>query len=81
MVGSGEVGCPGGAGEPEASFVEEGVVAAAHHDQVVEVGGASVGPMDDVMDVTPVGRTVTAGEPAMPVTNEDGPALGGGDGP
>jgi hypothetical protein len=41
-------------GDGPAVLVEEPVVVSAEEDEIVEVGGASVGPVDDMMDLEPV---------------------------
>ena len=50
-----------GVGDGPAVVVEEPVVVSTQQDQIVEVGGASVGPVDDMMDLEPV-----AGAPSDP---------------
>jgi len=60
--------------------VDASVVRAAEQDLVVEVGHAAVSPVDDVVDVTPDGRTVTAGVDAVAVADGEGLAVGGGRG-
>jgi hypothetical protein len=57
----------GDAGAAVAAFVDEAVVA-AQQDEVVEVGGSSGGPVDDVVGLAPVRWAVTAGEPATAVS-------------
>lgn len=47
--------------------MSEGVVIAAEQDEVGEVGGTSVGPVDEVVDVTPAGGAVTTGMLAVPI--------------
>lgn len=57
------------------------VVAAAEKFEVPEGGWSAVGPMPDVMDVTPAGRPVAAGMSAVPVTGDDCPSHGWGNDP
>lgn len=57
------------------------VVVAAEELEVVEAGGASELPGDDVVDVAPLRRPVAAGVLAVPVPVDDCFAEGGGDDP
>jgi hypothetical protein len=54
--------------------VQERVVVAAEKDQVVESGFATVGPVDDVVNVAPAGISSATGMLAMPVTGHHGAA-------
>jgi hypothetical protein len=53
-------------------FMDQGVVVAAEETEVVENCFASVGPEDNVVDVTPAGRPATAGSGAVTVSGDDG---------
>ena len=53
----------------------------AEHDEVVEVGGPAVGPVQDVVGVAHHRRAVAAGEGAVPVAGDQGAPLGGADQP
>jgi hypothetical protein len=44
------------------------MVGGTHHGEVVQVGDSSGLPWNEVVNLTPAGRTVTAGEDAVPVT-------------
>jgi hypothetical protein len=57
--------------------VDHDVVAAAEQAEIVEVGGATVDPVLQVVRVGPFDRAVTAGEDAAAVTVGEGPALRG----
>ena len=61
------------------SFVDQGVVVPAEHDQVVEACGTALGPGDEMVDVTPSRRPVASGEDAVQVTGDDGNPEGGRD--
>ncbi len=63
-----------------AAFVQGTVVAAAQQYQVVQVGGASVDPVDEVMAFAPGGRPIAAGVHTPRVTNDQGAAQRGVDG-
>lgn len=56
----------------------EDVVVPAEQFEVPEGGGSSVGPVPDVVDVTPSRRAVTAGMGAMPVAGDHRPSHRGG---
>ena len=73
------VGLVGVAGEPEGAFVVEAVVVTAEADEVVGVGGAAVAPVDDVVDVEPLG-VGAAGGSAAAVAVFDGAACAAVDG-
>ena len=51
----------------ESAVVDLGVVAGAERDEVVQVGGAAVFPMVDVVDVAPVEWPVAVGGGALVV--------------
>ncbi len=57
------------------------MVVSAEEDQVVEVGLAAVGPMNDVVDVAPSGRPSTAIGPAVTVSGNCSPPQGGRNNP
>ena len=61
--------------------VDEGVVVSAEETEVFETGFASVGPGDDVVDVTPSGFAFTAFPYTVTVSGDDGSAETGGDDP
>src|SRR3970282_1879908 len=61
--------------------VDSGVVVAAEGSEVVGLGGASVCPVSDVVDVAPAGVAGASGPGAVSVSGDDGPAEGGGDDP
>ena len=67
-----EADLPGG-------VVEDAVVFAAEQDEVVEVGGAAVGPVDDVVGVAHDRWAGAAGEGAVSVAGDQGAPQGGGD--
>jgi hypothetical protein len=58
----------------------DGVVVAAEQDEVVQVGGSAVGPVDDVVGDAPGGWAGAAGEGAAAVSGGEGGELGGGGG-
>ena len=53
-------------------MVGEGVVVAEEETEVFEFGFASVGPVDDVVDVAPGGGSVASAPDAVPVPGDDG---------
>ena len=59
--------------------VDDAVVAAAQQDEIVEVGGAAVGPVSDVVGVGPAGGVGAAGVGAALVAGGQGFALVDGD--
>ena len=59
------------------AVVNRAVVQGAHGDGVVDVGGATVEPFDDVVELAIHCRDGAPGGLAAPVAGEDGPALGG----
>ena len=66
---------PGGAvahGEVPDALVVGGVVAGAEQGQVVEVGGAAVAPMDEVVGVAAVRGYAAAGDDAASVAGGTG---------
>ena len=68
-----------GAADGQLAFVDGGVVELAEQDQVVQVGGAAGGPVDEVVGFQVVGL-VAAGELAHPVVaDHQGAAEGAGD--
>ena len=80
------VGASGGDGpgagvalEPPAGVVDEVVMPPAQQDAVVEVGGPVVVPGAEVVGVAPFGLPITAREPAAAVSDDQGPALAGGE--
>src|SRR5215475_2122391 len=60
------VGC---SGESPPSFVDGSVVSPAEEDEVVQAGGAAVGPRDDVVGVGPWRRAVAVGPGAAAVSD------------
>lgn len=62
-------------------LVGEGVVVAAEEGEVLEDCFASVGPVDDVVDVAPVGGSAASAPGAVAVSGDDGSSLGWVDGP
>src|SRR5260370_3867197 len=50
-------------------FVNEAMVAPTQQASVGEVGFAAIDPMDQVMAIAPVGRTVATGKPAVVVAD------------
>jgi hypothetical protein len=60
----------GGHSDAPVGMVDESVVSAAEGDAVCEAGGAMVGPVHDVVDVTPAGRYETAGISASTVSDD-----------
>ena len=76
----GPVGAPSAVGlsfDAEA-VVDLGVVPFAEQRGVVQAGLAAVEPVDEVVDVAPVGRCVAAGEHAVPVAASRPPGVGAG---
>jgi hypothetical protein len=63
-------------GGPSGS-VDDVVVVVAEQDEVGEVGGSAVFPVDDVVGVAPAGGPVAAGEDAAAVAGDERAALGG----
>src|SRR5713226_10631209 len=55
--------------QPE--LVDESMVAPTQQAGVGEVGFATIGPMDDVVPVAPIGRPVAAREAAVLVSNDE----------
>ena len=80
VCGWDEFGSPVGA-ESDGPFVlvDESVVVSAEGDAVVAVGPAAVAPEHDVVDVAPAAWSITAGEGAAAVAEEDGCACGAGE--
>src|SRR5919106_1572576 len=73
----------GGVGEEfgvPAGGVEQVVVPRAFEDKVFEAGGSAAGDPLDVMRLAPFGWSVTAGEPAVLVPDDQGVVQVGGDG-
>src|SRR6266508_584429 len=68
------------AGNRPAGFVAEAVMGTAEEEQVVQVSGAAVHPVLDVMAVGPLGRAVAAGEPAAAIPDGQRTVLGARDG-
>jgi hypothetical protein len=73
------VGAVGVAGDGEEAFVDHAVVGGAEGEQVGGVGGAAVGPVDEVVDVEPA-VVAAAGDAAGVVALFDDDAEPGGDG-
>src|SRR5215216_6184127 len=80
---------PGGGGEPAvgaagqlpAALMDAPVMGSADQGQVVQLGGAAVDPVPQMMGVTPGQGTVTVGEDTTLVADGEGVALGRGDDP
>jgi hypothetical protein len=72
------VGAVGVAGDGEEAFVDHAVVGGAEGEQVGGVGGAAVGPVDEVVDVEPA-VVAAAGDAAGVVALFDDDAEPGGD--
>ena len=68
-----------GSGWAALGLVSEPVVVAAEEGEVVEVRFAAVGPVFDVVGVTPAWRSVAALPGAAAVAGGEGAALGWGD--
>ena len=66
------------AGQGPSAFVEAAVVEGADEGEVVDVGGAVVGPVRQVVGVE-VTAAVTAGEPARSIPDLEGVTQPGGD--
>src|SRR4051795_6645959 len=80
----GAVGAPGvpsavGLSLDAEAVVDLGVVSLAEQRGVLQAGLAAVDPLEQMVDVAPVGRGVAAGEHALTVAQLDGPAQLGGD--
>ena len=69
------------ADEPPAALMDRPMVGPAQQGQVLEVGGAAVQPVPQMMGLTPGQRPSTAGKPTAAVADGQGEALGGGDDP
>jgi hypothetical protein len=67
--------------EPPATLVDRAVVGPAQQDQVDQVGGAAVQPVDQMMGVTPGQGPLAVGEPTAPVAHRQGDPLGAGHDP
>jgi len=61
--------------------VDDAVVSAAEHHEIVDIGSAAVQPMPDMVYLAPEWGSVAAGMGAAAVTGGDGFALRGGDTP
>ena len=80
-LGWDELGAGGGFADPPAvGLVDDVVVVVAQQAQVVQVGGASVGPVVDVVGVAVAGSSSAAGEPAAFVPQDHRSAQGAGGG-
>ena len=66
--------------QPALLVVQLVVVLVAEQDEVVEVGGSAVGPVDDVVGLALGWPAVAAGDDAFLVPGDQRPPLGGGDG-
>jgi hypothetical protein len=66
----------GRGGDAVDAVVDCGVVSPAEQDHVVEGGGATVSPMDDVVSVAPARRMVAPIPSASPVPAIEGPPYG-----
>ena len=61
-------------GDGPGGVVDEVVVVAAEQDEVVQAGGAAVGPVLDVVGVGPAGGSGAAWECAVSVADDQGPS-------
>jgi hypothetical protein len=52
----------GRTGQPPAALVDRPMMGPAHQGQVVQVGGAAIGPVDQMMALTPGKGPITVGE-------------------
>ena len=82
VVGAGrDLGCPGVAeSDLPLTAMDEAVMPAAEQVGVVEVGGSAVGPVPDVVVVSPGAGYGAAGEDAADVAEQDRFAGGDGEG-
>ena len=67
--------------KPPAALVDRAVVGPADQGQVVQVGGAAMEPMSEMVGFAPGRGPLAAGEGAAAVADDQGGALGGGDDP
>src|SRR5664279_1498660 len=66
-------GAVGGPADLPVAMVDLGMMEWAEEAAIVVAGGAAVGPVDNMMDVGPAGRSVAAGPAAALVPQGDGP--------
>ena len=71
----------GVAGQPPAALMDRAMMGAAEQGQVVEVGGAAMEPVSEVVGFAPGRGPVAAGHHTAAVADDQGGALGGGDDP
>ena len=64
-----------------AALMDRPMMGSAHQDQVVQVGGAAVQPVPQVMGLTPGQGPPAVGEDTAAVADGQGPVLGGADDP
>ena len=67
----------GPADAPPAALMDRPMVRPAQQGQVLEVGGAAIQPVPQMMGLTPGQRPSTAGEATAAVAHRQGEALGG----
>ena len=70
-VGTVEVEVTGGSFDAPASLVDQGVVMSAEEDQIVEAGGPTLCPGDEMVNVAPAGGPVASGEDTVEVSGHD----------
>jgi hypothetical protein len=80
VVGGGELAV-GSADEPPAALVDGPMMGPTQEGGVVQVGGAAIQPVPDVMALAPGQGPAAAGDDAAAVADGQGLALGGGDDP
>ena len=68
-------------GKPPAALVDRPMMGSAQQHQVVQIGGAAVQPVPQMMRVTPGKGPLAVGEDTAAVPDREGAALGGGDDP
>src|SRR5215217_3819150 len=81
LAGGGGDPAVGATGQLPAALMDAPVMGSAHQGQVVQVGGAAVDPVPQMMGVTPGQGPVTVGEDTATVADGQGGALGWGDDP
>ena len=69
------------AGQPPAALMDRAMVGPAHQGQVLEVGGAAMEPVDQMVGLAPGRGPVAAGHRAAAVADHQGGPLGGRDDP
>jgi hypothetical protein len=71
----------GAAGQLPTPLMDRPVVSPAHQGQVGQVGGAAIGPVDQMMTLAPGKRAGAVGDHTAAVADGQGAALGGADDP